>query len=53
VTDWVSRASSYTYFPSGLTHTITLPRSLGGLTTTYGYDNAQRLTSLVNATVDW
>ncbi|HEY6202469.1 MAG TPA: RHS repeat-associated core domain-containing protein [Candidatus Limnocylindria bacterium] len=50
VTDWASRASSYTYYPSGLAHTVTLPSSLGGLTTTYGYDNAQRLTSLENAT---
>jgi len=50
VTDWASRASSYTYFASGLTHTVTLPSALGGLTTTYQYDNAQRLTSLLNAT---
>jgi len=50
VTDWASRASSYAYYPSGLAHTVTLPSALGGLTTTYGYDNAQRLTSLVNTT---
>ena len=29
VTDWASRASSYTYFASGLTHTVTLPSALG------------------------
>src|SRR5207249_12332369 len=31
----------------GLAKTITVP---GGLTTTYGYDNAQRLTTLTNVT---
>jgi RHS repeat-associated protein len=50
VTDWASRASTYTYYPSGLAHTVTLPSALGGLTATYTYDNAQRLATLVNAT---
>jgi len=47
LTDWGSRQSIYTYTASGLAKTVAVP---GGLTTTYGYDNAQRLTSLVNAT---
>jgi RHS repeat-associated protein len=50
VSDWASRLSTYTYYPSGLAHTVSLPSSLGGLTTTYTYDNAQRLATLVNAT---
>ncbi|HEV8656774.1 MAG TPA: glycohydrolase toxin TNT-related protein [Candidatus Limnocylindria bacterium] len=47
LTDWGSRQSLYTYFASGLAHTVTAP---GGLTTTYTYDEAQRLRTLVNAT---
>lgn len=47
LTDWASRPSAYTYTASGLAETVTVP---GGMTTTYGYDNAQRLLSLVNAT---
>ncbi len=50
LTDWASRLSTYTYYPSGLAYTVTLPGSLGGLTTTYTYDNAHRLATLVNAT---
>ncbi len=46
LTDWASRASTYTYTAAGLAKTISVP---GGMTTTYGYDRAQRLTSLVNA----
>jgi RHS repeat-associated protein len=47
LTDWGSRQSAYTYTPSGLAKTLLVP---GGMTTTYGYDNAQRLTSLTNVT---
>jgi RHS repeat-associated protein len=47
LTDWGSRQSVYTYTASGLAKTVAVP---GGLTTTYTYDNAQRLSSLVNAT---
>ncbi|MEK6225545.1 MAG: RHS repeat-associated core domain-containing protein [Chloroflexota bacterium] len=47
LTDWGSRQSAYTYTASGLAKTLTVP---GGMTTTYGYDNAQRLTSLLNST---
>ena len=47
LTDWGSRQSAYTYSAAGLAKTVAVP---GGMTTTYGYDNAQRLTSLVNAT---
>ena len=47
VTDWSSRISTYTYFASGRVHTVAVP---GGMTTTYLYDNAQRLSSLVNST---
>lgn len=47
LTDWGARQSTYTYFASGLAKTVTVP---GGMTTTYGYDYAQRLTSLLNAT---
>lgn len=50
VTDWGGRQSTYTYYASGLANTVTLPASLGGLTTTYTYDEAQRLKTLVNAT---
>jgi RHS repeat-associated protein len=50
VTDWASRQSSYTYSPSGLAKTVVVPTVTGNLTTTYSYDNAQRLTSLLNAT---
>jgi RHS repeat-associated protein len=50
VTDWGSRQSTYTYTPSGLAKTVVVGSVTGGLTTTYTYDNAQRLTSLVNAT---
>jgi RHS repeat-associated protein len=45
LTDWSSRTSTYTYFPSGLADTISVP---GGMTIDYGYDTAQRLTSLTN-----
>jgi RHS repeat-associated protein len=47
LTDWGTRQSTYTYTASGLAKTVTVP---GGMTTTYGYDNAQRLLSLVNST---
>nr|MDP9281444.1 hypothetical protein [Chloroflexota bacterium] len=47
LTDWGSRVSTYTYSAAGLAKTVAVP---GGMTTTYGYDNAQRLTSLLNAT---
>jgi RHS repeat-associated protein len=47
LTDWASRPSAYTYTASGLAKTVTVP---GGMTTTYGYDNAQRLLTLVNST---
>ncbi len=47
LTDWGSRQSTYTFTASGLAKTLTVP---GGVTTTYGYDNAQRLLSLVNST---
>lgn len=47
LTDWGSRQSSYTYTASGLAKTVAVA---GGMTTTYGYDRAQRPTSLVNAT---
>ena len=50
LTDWGGRQSTYTYYPSGLAHVVTLPAALGGLTTTYTYDEAQRLKTLVNAT---
>jgi RHS repeat-associated protein len=47
LTDWGSRQSTYTYSAAGLAKTVSVP---GGMTTSYGYDNAQRLTSLVNST---
>src|SRR5207245_6962792 len=47
LTYWGSRQSAYTYTASGLAKTVTVP---GGMTTTYGYDNAQRLLTLVNST---
>jgi RHS repeat-associated protein len=45
LTDWGSRQSVYSYYPSGLAHTVTIP---GGMTTTYTYDEAQRLRVLTN-----
>jgi RHS repeat-associated protein len=47
LTDWGSRQSTYTYTAAGLAKTVVVP---GGMTTTYTYDNAQRLTALLNAT---
>ena len=47
LTDWGSRVSTYTYTAAGLAKTVVVP---GGMTTTYTYDNAQRLTTLLNAT---
>jgi RHS repeat-associated protein len=47
LTDWGSRLSTYTYTAAGLAKTVVVP---GGMTTTYTYDNAQRLTTLLNAT---
>ncbi|MGH3085662.1 MAG: hypothetical protein ACRDNP_16675, partial [Gaiellaceae bacterium] len=47
VTDWATRQSGYTYSAAGRVKTLTLPN---GMTTTYSYDRAQRLTNLVNAT---
>jgi RHS repeat-associated protein len=47
LTDWASRPSTYSYSAAGLVKTLTVP---GGMTTTYTYDEAQRLTTLVNAT---
>jgi RHS repeat-associated protein len=47
LTDWGSRVSTYTYTAAGLAKTVAVP---GGMTTTYTYDNAQRLTTLLNAT---
>ncbi len=46
LTDWSSRTSTYTYTAAGLAKTVGAP---GGLITTYTYDRAQRLSSLVNA----
>lgn len=48
VTDWAARVSAYTYTARGLPKTVTLPNALGGLVTTYGYDRADRLTTLTN-----
>ena len=47
LTDWGSRQTTYTYSASGLARTALLPN---GMTTTYTYDNAQRLTALSNTT---
>jgi YD repeat-containing protein len=44
--DWTGNTSLYTYTAAGLAKTVT---TTGNLTTNYGYDNAQRLTSLVNS----
>lgn len=45
VTDWSSRTSTYSYLASGLADTVSVP---GGIVVDYGYDRAQRLTSLTN-----
>ncbi len=47
LTDWGARLSTYTYTAAGLAKTVVVP---GGMTTTYTYDKAQRLTTLLNAT---
>src|SRR2546428_12093839 len=47
LTEWGNRPTTYTYSAAGLAKTVGLPT---GMTTTYGYDNAQRLVSLLNAT---
>jgi RHS repeat-associated protein len=48
VTDWLSKVTTYTYNNAGMLTTTTLPASTG-VTSTRGYDNADRLTSIVNA----
>jgi RHS repeat-associated protein len=47
LTDWGSRLSTYTYTAAGLAKTVVVP---GGMTTTYTYDEAQRLRILTNTT---
>ncbi|MDP9335385.1 MAG: hypothetical protein M3Q30_19055, partial [Actinomycetota bacterium] len=45
LTDWASRTSTYTYRASGLVNTLTYPNGMQAL---YGYDRAQRLTSIAD-----
>lgn len=45
LTDWASRTSTYTYRATGLVNTLTYPNGMQAL---YGYDRAQRLTSIAD-----
>ncbi|HLF77761.1 MAG TPA: RHS repeat-associated core domain-containing protein [Dehalococcoidia bacterium] len=47
VTDWNSQVTAYDYDDAGLLETVTLPSGTG-IVGAYGYDNADRLTS-----IDW